>query len=128
MAETNAYGSRNKPTGGAELYFWIFMRLSGLLLVFLAVGHMLIMHVFNSIHSIDYDFVAARWAKTFWRGYDLLMLWLALIHGLNGLRTVLDDYLKGNARAIAVRAIYVLGFVFLALGTYAIVAFQPVAK
>ena len=128
MADTNTYGSRNKPTGGSELYAWIFMRLSGLVLVFLAVGHMLIMHVFNSIHNIDYDFVAARWANLFWRGYDMTMLWLALIHGLNGLRTVLDDYLKGPVRDIAIRMIYVVGFAFLAMGTYAIVMFQPVAK
>ena len=127
MAETNAYGSRSKPSGGAELYAWIFMRLSGLLLLFLALGHLFIMHVFNNIHVIDYDFVAARYLKLFWRGYDLAMLWLALIHGLNGLRTILDDYLKGFVRDAAVRALYVIGISFLVLGTYAIVAFQPAA-
>ena len=120
------YGSRNKPSGGAELYAWIFMRLSGLALLFLAVGHLLIMHVFNSIHSIDYDFVAARYERMFWRGYDLTMLWLALIHGLNGLRTILDDILKGFVRDVAVRVLYVLGVCFLAIGTYAVVAFHPV--
>ena len=124
MSETNAYGSRSKPSAGAELYAWIFMRLSGLVLLFLALGHLFIMHVFNSIHLIDYDFVAARYLKFFWRGYDLLMLWLALIHGLNGLRTILDDYLKGFARDVAVRVLYVVGVSFLAIGTYAIVAFH----
>ena len=127
MAETNAYGSRAKPSGGAELTAWIFMRLSGLLLLFLALGHLFIMHVFNNIHVIDYDFVAQRYLKLFWRGYDLAMLWLALIHGLNGLRTILDDYLKGFIRDVAVRALYVLGIAFLVLGTYAIIAFKPVA-
>ena len=127
MAKTNAYGSRSKPTGGAELYAWIFMRLSGLALLFLALGHLFIMHVFNNIHVIDYNFVAQRYLKLFWRGYDLAMLWLAMIHGLNGLRTILDDYLKGFVRDVAVRALYVLGIAFLVLGTYAIIAFKPVA-
>ncbi len=126
MAETNAYGSRSKPSGGVELYAWIFMRLSGLILLFLALGHLFIMHVFNSIHSIDYNFVAARWERTFWRVYDMAMLWLAMIHGLNGLRTVLDDYIRPPAaRAVVIRTLYVLGAAFLALGTYAIVMFQP---
>ena len=128
MAKTNAYGTRTKPSGGAELYAWIFMRLSGLALLFLALGHLFIMHVFNNIHVIDYDFVAQRYLKLFWRGYDLAMLWLAMIHGLNGLRTILDDYLKGFTRDAAVRMLYVVGTAFLALGTYAIVAFQPMVK
>ena len=121
----NAYGTRVRPSGGVELCAWIFMRISGLALLFLALGHLFIMHVFNSIHVIDYDFVAARYLKVFWRGYDLAMLWLAMIHGLNGLRTILDDYLKGFARDTAVRMLYVVGIAFLALGTYTIVAFRP---
>jgi len=124
--QINPYGSRSKPSGGVELYAWIFMRISGLALLFLALGHLFIMHVFNSIHVIDYDFVAARYARIFWRGYDLMMLWLALIHGLNGLRTLFDDVLKGFARDTAVRVLYVVGIAFLVLGTYAIIAFKPV--
>ncbi len=121
-------GSRARPSGGVELYAWIFMRFSGLLLLFLALGHLFIMHVFNSIHTIDYDFVVVRYLNLFWRGYDLTMLWLALLHGLNGLRTILDDYLKGFARDTAVRALYVIGVAFLVIGTYAIIAFKPVAE
>ena len=120
-----SYGSKSKPSGGAELYAWIFMRLSGVVLLLLALGHLFIMHVFNSVHNIDYNFVAGRYAKLFWRGYDLTMLWLAMIHGLNGLRTILDDYLKGPTRDVAVRALYVIGVAFLALGTYVIVMFKP---
>ena len=120
-----SYGSKPRPSGGAELYAWIFMRLSGVLLLVLALGHLFIMHVFNSVHNIDYNFVAGRYAKIFWRGYDMTMLWLAMIHGLNGLRTILDDTLKGPARGVAVRALYVVGIAFLALGTYVIVMFKP---
>ena len=123
---SGSYGAHPKPAGGAELYAWLFMRISGIVLLALALGHWFIMHVFNSVHVIDYDFVAARYLHRFWRGYDLAMLWLALIHGLNGLRTILDDYLKGFARDVAVRILYVVGISFLVIGTYAIIAFKPV--
>ena len=121
----SSYGSRQRPTGGPELFSWLFMRYSGVVLVLLAVGHMFIMHVFNNIHSIDYDFVAQRYLWWFWRAYDLAMLWLAMIHGLNGLRTITDDYLKGGLRSLVVKGIYLTGIVFLALGTWVIFFFKP---
>ena len=125
--EVSSYGSRPRPTGGAELYAWLFMRLSGVLLLILALGHLFIMHVFNSVHDIDYDFVAARYIGLFWRGYDGLMLWLAMLHGMNGMRTLLDDYLKPPLRAWAVRLLYAVGIAFLMLGTWVIIAFRPSA-
>lgn len=118
-------GSRARPGGGAELYAWLFMRGSGVVLLLLALGHLFIMHVFNSVHSIDYDFVAARYLRWFWRAYDLAMLWLALIHGLNGIRTLTDDYLRPPLRTAAVKLIYMVGVAFLVLGTWAIVGFRP---
>ena len=122
---SSSYGSRPRPGGGIELRAWLFMRYSGIILVLLALGHMFIMHVFNSIHSIDFDFVSKRYLQNFWRGYDLLMLWLAMIHGLNGLRTLFDDYLKPPLRGCAIKGIYLAGLVFLVLGTWVILFFNP---
>ena len=124
---SGSYGAHPRPSGGIELTAWLFMRISGVLLLVLALGHLFIMHVFNNIHTIDYDFVAARYLRWFWRAYDLLMLWLAMIHGLNGLRTLLDDYLKPPARGLAIKALYLSGILFLILGTWVILAFQPTA-
>ncbi|MBI3616471.1 MAG: succinate dehydrogenase hydrophobic membrane anchor subunit [Candidatus Omnitrophica bacterium] len=121
---TTSYGSRVKPSGGIELTAWLFMRISGIVLLVLALGHLFIMHVFNSVHVIDYDFVARRYVKIFWRGYDLTMLWLAMIHGLNGMRTLVDDYLHPPARGIVVKGMYVVGGLFLILGTWVIMAFR----
>ena len=120
------YGAHPRPSGGFELYAWLFMRISGVLLLGLALGHLFIMHVFNSVHDIDYNFVAARYLRLFWRGYDLAMLWLAMIHGLNGARTLIDDLLRRPVRGIAVKAVYFLGILFLGLGSWVIVAFHPV--
>ena len=119
------YGSRERPTAGVELYAWIFMRISGVLLLVLALGHLFIMHVFNNVHGIDYNFVVGRYARLFWRGYDLAMLWLAMIHGLNGARMLLDDYLRPPLRVWAVRLLVLAGVAFLLVGTWAIDAFQP---
>ncbi|MDQ4107987.1 MAG: succinate dehydrogenase, partial [Actinomycetota bacterium] len=38
---------RDRPIRGFELWTWLFMRISGIVLLFLAVGHVLIMHVFD---------------------------------------------------------------------------------
>jgi succinate dehydrogenase / fumarate reductase membrane anchor subunit len=122
----NALG-RERPTEGFELFAWFFMRISGIVLIILALGHLAIMHVINNVEVIDYQFVARRYAAPFWRTYDLVMLWLALIHGLNGLRTVIDDYVHTRKwRAVSLSCLYFFGFVFLAIGSMVIFTFQPV--
>ncbi len=109
-----------------ELFAWFFMRISGVALMFLAVGHMVIMHIINSIDVIDYWFVAERWSTPFWRIYDALLLILALLHGFNGLRIIIDDYLRpGGLRTLALSVLYLTGFVFTVIGLMVIVTFQP---
>jgi succinate dehydrogenase / fumarate reductase membrane anchor subunit len=118
---------RPAPTDSPfELYAWLFMRASGVLLLFLAIGHLFIMHVINSIDNIDYQFVVERWSGTFWRAYDGLMLVLALVHGVNGLRTILEDYLRpGRWRTFWTGVLYALGLIFLLMGILTIVLFKP---
>lgn len=120
-------GARPRPTGGFELWAWVFMRVSGLLLLGLALGHLAIMHLLTSVEQINYAFVATRFAKLGWRVYDLVLLALALLHGLNGLRTILDDYLHApRARRVALVLLSGLGVTLLALGAWVIIAFEPV--
>ena len=52
------WGDELKPGGGYELFMWYFMRLSGLALVLLAVGHLFIMHILNNVETINYAFIA----------------------------------------------------------------------
>ena len=59
-------GRRVKPSGGFELGMWFFMRISGLILVFLALGHLCITHILNNVETINYYFVATRWANPRW--------------------------------------------------------------
>ena len=117
---------RPRPAGGFELAAWFFMRVSGLLLVLLALGHLAVMHLINNIDNIDFQFVAQRYGTPFWRIYDLLMLILALFHGCNGLRTVIEDYCQRPAlRVVCLSTLYVICFVFVIIGSLVILTFQP---
>ena len=118
--------AHERPSGGFELAAWLFMRVSGVALLILALGHLVIMHLVNSVEVIDYDFVARRWATMGWRLYDLAMLVLALLHGLNGLRTLVDDYVHPPRwRRLALGVLAVGGAGLMALGVWAVLAFQP---
>ncbi len=83
--------------GGYESIAWKWMRYSGLLLIPLAWGHVLIQDVLVGVHSIDLDYVALRWASLGWRVYDFLLLAFAFAHGVNGLRQVLNDYIRQDS-------------------------------
>ncbi len=128
MSRSLSYASP-KPSGGLELWSWLFMRFSGLALLLLALGHLAIMHLINTVDTIDYNFVAGRYAVGwFWRAYDGLLLLLAMIHGLNGVRILLDDYLAPRrGHALALRLLYGAGAVFLLMGLYVVLCFQPAA-
>lgn len=116
------------PGGSAfELWSWLFMRLSGLALLFLALGHLAIMHLINTVDTIDYAFVADRWAHIGWRTYDMTLLLLALLHGANGMRVVIDDYVTAPRWHAAARwTLYGLTAAFTILGGLVILTFSPV--
>lgn len=88
-----------------EAISWKWMRYSGLLLIPFAWGHVLIQDVLVGVHQIDLDYVAMRWATFGWRLYDFLLLAFAFAHGMNGLRQVLQDYIRPPARMRRLTAI-----------------------
>ncbi len=121
-------GARPRPNNTFELYSWYFFRVSGILLLVLALLHLAIMHVINNVNVINYDFIAQRWASPLWRTYDLLLLFLALTHGLNGVRTLIYDYVQPRGwRVFSLSALYVVGLFFLLIGAQVIITFQPAA-
>jgi succinate dehydrogenase / fumarate reductase membrane anchor subunit len=79
-----------------ERYAFLFMRLSGVALLILAVGHMVIQHVLNSTANLTLQFVAEQWSSWGWKAYDMLLLAFAMSHGVNGLRLVLEDYIHSR--------------------------------
>lgn len=123
----NVAGGRTRPEGKFEFYAWLFMRVSGVLLLFLAIGHLFIMHVFNSIDDINYDFVVERFATPFWRIYDFVMLVLAMMHGTNGIRTLIGDYvLSPGKKKVSLFLLYSIFFILTTFGATVLFIFQPV--
>ncbi|HXF58094.1 MAG TPA: succinate dehydrogenase hydrophobic membrane anchor subunit [Actinomycetota bacterium] len=118
---------RERPPRGAEFWWWMFMRISGLALLVLAVGHVLIMHVVDEgVERVDFAFVQLRWQSVFWRTWDWLMLVLALVHGVNGLRVIALDYVRRPGwRTVVTWFFYLAGIVAFALGSVVVFTFDP---
>ncbi len=115
-----------RPVSGASLILWYYMRVSAIAMLGLVVGHLYIMHILTSTDVIDFAFVARRFTTPFWRIYYMLILVLALSHGLVGMRGILADYISHRGWRLATEtAIWVLGFVFFVMGAIILVAFQP---
>jgi succinate dehydrogenase / fumarate reductase, cytochrome b subunit len=113
---------------GSERAFWYFLRVSGVLLVLLAGGHMFITHYLNVPSDTTFEFVANRWANPIWISFDILLLFAALWHGLIGLRLAVTDMVKSHGwRQILFGGIYLFGVAFSVLGVVNIVTFDEAA-
>lgn len=135
-----------KLPGRYEATLWAFMRISGVLILPLVFGHLAMMHVIQGVFDItsqDFtvigtdavnntgkavEFVGERWnmlvaGVAVWRVYDALLLALALIHGFNGLRYVINDYAHRPVLNRALNWAIIFGMVALiVLGTAALLA------
>ncbi|MEK6544463.1 MAG: succinate dehydrogenase [Elusimicrobiota bacterium] len=80
---------------------WLYLRVSGILVLFLALGHLYIMHIANSIETIDSAFAAERLSAPVWRAYDFLLLTLALSHGGFGINNILQDCINEKRKKLA---------------------------
>ena|SRR5690606_20565027 len=78
----------------SELAWWVFMRISGFILVFLVFAHIFANNILTNAADIDFDYVASRLAQPAVRVLDSFLLGFALLHGVNGLRYSIDDYFK----------------------------------
>jgi len=110
-----------------EKWGWLYMRVSGALLVILIFGHLFVnLMVGDGVHAIDFAFVAGKMATPFWRIWDVLMLWLAFIHGANGMRTIVNDYVQRKAlRTGLISAIWIAAALLIVLGTLVVFTFDP---
>ena len=127
MRISSGYGPRPAAGGGFETFSWYFMRISAIGLFFLAIFHLIFNHVTTDVACTSYQLVALRYANPYWRVFDWLLLTLALLHGMNGLRVVIDDYV--GVRAWRIRLVSLVGAVVLTLfmiGTVTLITFQPV--
>lgn len=121
--------ARRVRPNGWEWLSWLYMRISAVLLLVLVLGHLYLMHLLQGTDRIDFAFVAQRFSTPFWRIYDLLILVLALTHGLNGLRGIVNDYTRpgGAWRLFWNATLWTVGLVFTLLGALVLFSFNPSA-
>ena len=123
-APRSAAKARRSPN--LEKWGWIYMRASGVVLVVLIFGHLLVnLFLGEGVSAIDFAFVAGKLANPFWIVWDTLLLWLALIHGANGMRTLVNDYARGRLRVVLLVALAGATIVLLILGTLVLTTFDP---
>lgn len=102
-----------------ERLAYLFMRLSGLALLFLAIGHLMIQLVLNDVHNLTLRFVADQWQAWGWKVYDMLLLTFAVTHGYNGLRNVLEDYIHNESLMKGINVVLVI-FIIATIGWSAV--------
>jgi len=125
--QRSAYARQRPGAGGIELWTWFFMRISGIVLVVLVLGHFTIVHILGEgVDRVDFAFVSGRWSSPFWQTWDWTMLFLGLLHGANGMKVVIEDYIRRDGARVALKStLYVVTFVLLLLGTLIILTFDP---
>jgi succinate dehydrogenase / fumarate reductase membrane anchor subunit len=123
-----AFTPERRPSS-FEVWSWFFMRISGVVLLFLVLIHLYVMHVMDGgVERVSFAFVAERWDNVGWKTFDWMMLFLALLHGANGLRIVIDDYIHSPGTRAAVKTLlYTSTVVLMIMGTAVVVTFDPAA-
>lgn len=90
-----------------SVFLWLFQRISAVLLVVL-----LGVHLWASNFATD-------WASLLRAGVDVSLLLIALVHGLNGVRTIVLDFGVGaQARKFVSVSLWMLGFAAFLFGMY----------
>lgn len=79
---------------------YVLLRVSGLLLAVLVLGHFAVTHVTTDVADTDSRFIDRRWASALWLGWDGLMLAATLLHAVVGMWAVTADYSDGRRRRL----------------------------
>ncbi|MEX2541084.1 MAG: succinate dehydrogenase hydrophobic membrane anchor subunit [Trueperaceae bacterium] len=117
--------ARSTYSSNAELGWWVFMRISGLVLVFLVLGHVWFNNIQVNVAEVDYAYVAERLSKSWVRVYDTFLLGFAMLHGMNGLRYSIEDYVQRPERRFWWKmALFTVAGVIFVLGAMTLWAFS----
>ena len=121
MALYTRAGRARPQRSGFELGVWYLMRLSGLALFVLALGHFSITHfIFDPATQTAQWIIDDRWGSVLWRTVDWLLLTMTVLHSFLGVRTVVQDYVSGGARTALTMLLYVTGIALFLMGTIAV--------
>lgn len=76
----------------SRLFTYVLLRVTGLMLSVLVLGHFAVTHFVTDVARDDSAFVARRFSSVLWIAWDATMLAAALAHGAAGVRLALADY------------------------------------
>jgi len=119
-----------------ETKYWTWHMAAGVVILFLLGLHMLIMHLGGATHlfapfageSVSKDNSLFRDGRLFFTITYILLLGVALYHGLYGLRTILFELtLKPAAEKALSVFLLVVGLGLFGLGTWAAIAVHAIA-
>ena len=111
--------------GNLERAAWLFTRISAIVLLVMAVFHLLYMHLAMGMDAISFQLIAWRWQFLGWRLFDLTLLVFGWLHGANGMRIVIDDYVHSPAGRIVARTLlFAVTATVIVLGAFVILTFK----
>ncbi len=107
--------ARAMASSSSELGWWVFMRISGMLLVPLAFIHLWANNMAFNAGEIDFAYVVARLQQPGVRIFNSFLLLFAMLHGVNGLRYSIEDYVRRPERRFLWKMILftVAGIIFI---------------
>jgi succinate dehydrogenase / fumarate reductase membrane anchor subunit len=118
-----------------EYLMWVFTRISGVAMLLLALFGMaaafwmgartqmdmvaLMRWTFfpNSYHVVNTNIpdVTLGWANAYWNVMQILIIFFAGTHGINGLRVVIEDYIGSSWGKVFLRGLLFLIWLFMLL-------------
>ena len=126
-----------------EHYLWLFTRLSGVVLLFagafgivyanLAGGRTMmdtatqyrwaLFPTYWHVQNSDIPDVFPNWSNAFWQVYGMILLFFATIHGFNGLRVVVEDFVHRPVLLFFARGLILVLFLS-TLGAATVIVFE----
>ena len=110
-------------SGGAT--GWLLQRLSGLGLALLLLIHFFLQHFAGHTTEVTYQTVAARLHQPWYKVMGLLLLLLAVWHGMYGLWQVVQDYVHTLWQRVLLYALlWILGTGAFIFGALTVITFK----
>jgi succinate dehydrogenase / fumarate reductase membrane anchor subunit len=125
MTAATSSTSATPPTTERRGWASSLVRASGVLLAVLVTLHLLDTYVLHDVGSTTAKTFSDRWSTPVWRALDWALVVLALVHGVIGLRPVIErgvgrPWLRGLVSAVLYAAVAVL----IALVTFVALTFE----
>jgi succinate dehydrogenase hydrophobic anchor subunit len=108
----------NAPRHARPSVAWLTIRVTAVLLAVLVLAHFAVTHLLTDVAETDSAFVAERWQSGIVAATDWLMLAAAVLHGVAGAWSIIDDHLGASARRSWLRrSVALAGAAMIAGGT-----------